>query len=167
MSLNADRLNAEQLNADRLNADLWGLVLAFALRLDLLDRDCLRVVRSCARVCKTSSVAVWRLEKGSLRLRARVHRLLGFQDPSKSQVRTLFPSFTEDPVYTSAPRGQRLVLAQVSARLVQYAEAPAWVSWAEQRPARISAAPKWRPRASSSAASCSSRRWTNAAYDLI
>jgi hypothetical protein len=119
-----------------MNADLWGLVLRFALRLDLLDRSCLATIRNCARVCKAASMAVWRLDKTELRLRVRVHRLFGFQDPTKSQVRVLFPDFTEDPVYSSAPRGQRLSLPRVSARLVSCAAA---VSKAEQRPSRIEA----------------------------
>jgi hypothetical protein len=118
---------------DEMNADLWGLVLGFALRLDLLDRACLADVRNFARVCKALSLAVWRLDKTALRLRVRVHRLFGFRSPNKTQLKVLLPRFAE----SLPPGASSLTLAQVSDRVAKSPQGAAWVSWAEERPARI------------------------------
>lgn len=129
------------LSSDVLSSDVWGLVLGFALRLDLLDLQALRDLTSFARVCRASAAGLRRVltasELSRARLRVRVHRLFGFRDPKKTEFRPFFPDFAVDPVYTQARNLVPLSLPLVSRRLAEYAEAPGWVSWAEARPRRL------------------------------
>lgn len=127
-----------------MNADLWGLVLGFALRLDLLDRACLADVRNFARVCKALSLAAWRLDKTALRLRVRVHRVFDFRDPLKSRVRELFPNFLGDNFYASAPNRKNLCLVELAKHIIKYKDVGRWLASAEARPARLQAAKRER-----------------------
>jgi hypothetical protein len=120
-----------------MNADLWGLVLGFALRLDLLDRACLADLRNCAQTCKALATAVTRVAKSAITLRARIHRVFDFKDPLKSQVRASFPHFLGDEFYASAPRSKPLCLVELANHIIKYKDVSRWVASAEGRPARL------------------------------
>jgi hypothetical protein len=114
------------------NADIWGLVFGFALRLDILDLACLDDLRSFALVDRAAATAIARLGRTNVRLRVRVHLLFDFLTPLKSQVIAVLPRFAE-----TLPAGSLcLSLAELSSQLVQWPDAPAWVSWAEGLPQR-------------------------------
>jgi hypothetical protein len=118
-----------------LNTDLWGLVLRFALDLELLDAVCLRDARNFALVDRQATAAVQLLTKPpQLRLRARVHRLLGFKKaPPKTELRQLFPHFFK----TLPDHVKVFPLAEVSTRIAGAERGEAWVAWAEARPRRL------------------------------
>jgi hypothetical protein len=113
-------------------------VLSYALRLDLLDRAALSDLRSFALVERAAGLALFKLERHDLRLRVRVHKLFGFKDPMRTHVSTLFPKFSQDPWCAQAPKFRALDLPSLARKLCSCADAPAWVTWAEQRPRRVS-----------------------------
>jgi hypothetical protein len=127
-----------------MNADLWGLVLGFALRLDLLDRACLADLRNCAQTCKALATAVTRVAKPAITLRARIHRVFDFKDPLKSHVRARFPNFLGDEFYASAPRGKPLCLLELAKHIIKYKDVFRWLTSAEGRPARLESAKRAR-----------------------
>jgi hypothetical protein len=118
-----------------LNADLWTLVFGFALDLETLDASCLLDLASFALVERSASAALKRLvaRTAQLKLRARIHRLLGFKKvPGRTELRLLFPRFLP-----TLPPKVTVPLTELSRRIAGSEQGEDWVDWAELRPRRL------------------------------
>lgn len=116
-------------------------MLGLALRLDALDRAALKDVRSFALVSQAAWAGLQRVMTPKIlsraRLRVRIHRVFGFRDPKKIQVKPLFPELANSQFYSAARNGVPFSLPDLSRRIALLPQGPAWVSWAEGRPGRV------------------------------
>jgi hypothetical protein len=121
-----------------LNADLFRLVFALALDLQRLDRETLRDLPSFALVCRAAASAVRKatVPRPVIAVRARVHRLFDFTDPSKTHARKLLPGFATDKFLQDWPSLVDMDLAKMARRVAQLPQAPTWLAKAERRPER-------------------------------